>query len=255
MIVFSNAKINIGLSVLDKREDGFHNLESIFYPIPLYDIIEFSLAESSQFTNYGIQINRDNNLIIDALNLLKRNFEIPALSINLFKQIPLGAGLGGGSSNASFTLKALNELLKLGLTTSELKRFSLELGSDCPFFIDNSPSLIQGRGEIITAIDFNLQGEYLHLICPNIHLSTAEAFSHLILSSSERITAENWRLARNDFEHGTIETYPEIKALLADIKSKGAIFSSMSGTGSAVYGIFEERPTPLEGIANWVFEL
>ncbi|MEO9533348.1 MAG: 4-(cytidine 5'-diphospho)-2-C-methyl-D-erythritol kinase [Crocinitomicaceae bacterium] len=255
MIVFSNAKINVGLAVLDKREDGFHNLDSIFYPVPLCDIIEFNPAKKDSFTIYGIQISKTDNLIVKAVDLLRSHYSIPAVSIHLFKQIPLGAGLGGGSSNATHTLLALNKLFELNISNERLADFALFLGSDCPFFFKNTSSFVTGRGESIVETESFLKGKFIQLIYPEIHISTADAFNKLTKLSVSTTAETNWIHTTNDFQKGVVSEYPIISELLDDLKKKGAIYTSMSGTGSCVYGIFNEMPNKLNKFQSWIFKL
>ena len=260
MIAYSNAKINIGLFIKDKRPDGYHNLESIFYPIPLVDLIEILPAQQESFTNTGISIDGENNLILQAVNLLRRDFNIPTISIHIHKQIPLGSGLGGGSSNASFTLKLLNDLFNLKLSEQKLSEYALGLGSDCPFFIYNKPSLVKGRGEIIQPIDFSLKGKYIKLIYPDIHISTREAFEGFKDKSEKwaidlKSYSTDWmNILSNDFEVGICQKYLEINELKSELIEEGAVYTSLTGTGSSLYGIFDIEPKPLND-NQWVFIL
>ena len=221
MIVFPNAKINLGLFITEKRTDGFHNLESLFLPIPLCDILEVtpSTEETSLIcTGLSSDIPTEKNIVYKAWKLLQEAHGIGNVHIHLHKIIPSGAGMGGGSSDGSFMLKVLNELFDLNLNSTQLEDFAAQLGSDCPFFIKNTAAWVTGRGERVESIDFNLEGMYLMVVNPGIHVSTAQAFK------------------------GIFQIHPEI----ADIKSRfiqeGALFASMSGTGSTVFGLFEFEP-------------
>jgi 4-diphosphocytidyl-2-C-methyl-D-erythritol kinase len=252
MIVFPNAKINLGLFITEKRTDGFHNLESLFLPIPLCDILEVTVTTedtSLVCTGESSDIPTEKNIVFKAWQLLRDSHGIGNVHIHLHKIIPSGAGMGGGSSDGSFMLKALNELFQLNLSVAQLEDFAAQLGSDCPFFINNTESLVTGRGEGVEPIDFNLEGKYLVVVNPGIHISTAQAFQGIQplpsnFNWTEFVKHRDFEKVelRNDFEQSVFQLYPEI----AEIKSKflraGAIYSSMSGTGSTVYALFKEEP-------------
>lgn len=251
MLLFPNAKLNLGLSILNKREDGYHNLESVFLPIPITDSLEFIEANETSF-ECNIEIdNEKSNSVLMAYYLLKEKFDIPNLSIYLYKNIPIGAGIGGGSADGAFMLKGLNDYFNLGLSNQELKEYANKIGSDCPFFIDNKPSFVEGTGEIMNEINLDLSKYYFAIINPNTHVSTKDAFSKLKLADSERTPLlsvinnepiENWKNSIfNDFENSIFKKYPEIKKIKSDLYNKGAIYASMTGTGSTVYGIFENK--------------
>ena len=262
MIFKSNAKINIGLHVKNKRSDGYHNIESVFYPIPLLDSIEIIESKNLEFYSKKIKINELDNLIIDAFHLIRKHYKIPNLTITIDKNIPLGAGLGGGSSNAAFTLIALNQLFNLNLSKQELVDFALELGSDCPFFIHNTPSIVFGRGEILKSTSFNLKDKYIKLVNPKIHISTKKAFQELNTKnkapaiSESLLLNDNWHhYLKNDFEAGIVNEFPAIGKSLQALKNEGAYFASLSGTGSSIFGLFQKRPV-LKNIENeMVFKL
>jgi 4-diphosphocytidyl-2-C-methyl-D-erythritol kinase len=252
MIVFPNAKINLGLFITEKRTDGFHNLESLFLPIPLCDILEVTPStEETSLTCTGLSsdIPTEKNIVYKAWKLLQVAHGIGNVHIHLHKIIPSGAGMGGGSSDGSFMLKALNELFNLNLNSTQLEDFAAQLGSDCPFFIKNTAAWVTGRGERVDPIDFNLEGMYLMVVNPGIHVSTAQAFKGIQPSPSnfnwnEFIQNQDFQKGslRNDFEGSVFQIHPEI----ADIKSRfiqeGALFASMSGTGSTVFALFESEP-------------
>jgi len=254
MICFPNAKINIGLFITEKRADGFHNLESIFVPIALSDILEFVETIDNElytFVNTGLAIDgdTDNNLVIKAYKLLQATYKLPPLAIHLHKIIPFGAGLGGGSADAAFMLSALNEHFTLNLSKSELKNFAQKIGSDCSFFIENKSCLATGRGEILKPIDLQLSNYKIILVQPNVHVSTKEAYSKVIPEKRE-ISLENeiikpiseWKyLITNDFEKSIFEIYPEIQEIKNEFYKNGALYSSMSGSGSSVFGIFDNE--------------
>lgn len=251
MLVFPNAKINLGLFITEKRTDGFHNLESLFLPIPLSDILEVvSSTEETTLvcTGESNDIPTEKNIVYKAWKLLQEEYGIGNVKIHLHKIIPSGAGMGGGSSDGTFMLKALNELFQLNLSTPRLEELSAHLGSDCPFFVQNKAAFISGRGEVVTPVEFNLVGKYLVVVNPGIHISTAQAFQGIQPQSSNfdwKKLIENQDLSgelKNDFEPQVFKLFPEIEAIKETFLKEGAIYASMSGTGSTVYGIFEEKP-------------
>ena len=258
MIAFPNGKINIGLQVLEKRSDGFHNLQTIFYPLFIKEAVEIITNSTNSdviFTASGISIdgNIDDNLCVKAYQLLKQDFsKLPAVRIHLHKTIPMGAGLGGGSADAAFTLQLLNKKYELGLTNERLQTYALSLGSDCPFFIINKPSYATGRGELLEPISLDLSNYSLLLANPGIHINTGAAFS-LLQDNSAPIPVneaikqpiETWKEnILNDFETPVFSEYPEIKELKENLYTSGALYASMSGSGSSVYGIFEKNNCP-----------
>ena len=243
MILFANAKINLGLSVFDRRDDGYHNIVSTFLPVPIHDIIEILPAKEFNFHNTGIAINPTENLIIKAFNLLKERCNIPNVYMHLHKCIPLGAGLGGGSSDAAFTLKGLNDLFKLNISQQLLMDLALELGSDCPFFIFNSPANIRGRGEIIQSTR-GFEGNYCKVVFPDIHISTEDAFKNLIRHDNSHAFDLEFQ---NDFENWAFQQYPEIEKLKEKLYQEGAFVANMTGSGSAVFGIYKEKPQKTTG--------
>lgn len=267
MIIFPNCKINLGLRVLRKRADGFHDLETVFHPIPFNDIIEVTRSEQSPvtFTSSGIELDvaPEQNLCMKACALLRQSFDLPTLHLHLHKNIPSGAGLGGGSADAAFTLKLLNNKFNLGLSTEQLLDLALQLGSDCPFFIINKPCLATGRGELFEPLDLSQLKDYkLALITPGIHISTAWAFGRLKIGNDGPSLKEvisqpvgSWKHDLvNDFEEVIFEEYPAIRAIKDKLYEHGAIYASMSGSGSAVYGLFEkEVDVNVEGVR--VFDL
>ncbi|MES2776216.1 MAG: 4-(cytidine 5'-diphospho)-2-C-methyl-D-erythritol kinase [Bacteroidota bacterium] len=267
MLSFPNCKINLGLNILRKREDGFHDLETIFYPVyKLHDALEILAApgintpdgvdvSSIDFQLSGLVVDGDtaNNLCIKAYQLLKKDFpELPAVRLHLHKAIPMGAGLGGGSADGAFTLKLLNEKFHLQIEAPDLIDYALQLGSDCPFFIVNKSCFARGRGEIIKEIDLDLSGYSIVLINPGIHVSTGWAFGHIIPkqpeNSLEQLIAqpiERWRqLIENDFETAVANAHPIISTIKSTLYEKGALYASMSGSGSTVYGIFLSTQMP-----------
>jgi len=259
MIYFPNAKINLGLRVTSKREDGFHDLDTVFFPVPLHDVLEVitqstSSADTITFTHSGIPIPGDesSNLCIKAYYLLKKDYpDLPSILLHLHKHIPMGAGLGGGSSDGAFMLKLLNDKYRLGIGAEQLQKYALALGSDCPFFIINEPVQATGRGEIMQPIACTLSSKTLVLVCPGIHVSTADAFRKIKLSPNAPSSAsliekpiQAWKdNLINDFEEPVFNAFPEIANIKEKLYDAGALYASMTGTGSTVYGIFETSPS------------
>lgn len=256
MICFPNAKINIGLNITEKRTDGYHNLETVFYPIQLCDSLEIlknkDSEEAYQWSSSGIVVDGkpEDNLCIKALMALKADFEIPPVKMHLHKVIPFGAGIGGGSADAAFTLTTLNEMFNLNLSQQQLIKYASEIGADCAFFIINKPCYAEGIGEKLKPIDLDLAGYHFVLAKPNTHVSTAEAFSGIspknpdcnILDSINE-SPEQWQnKINNDFEPHILEAHPEIQAVKDELYKKGALYASMTGSGAAVFGIFKNEP-------------
>lgn len=255
MIVFPIAKINIGLRIVEKRPDGFHNIETIFYPIHLFDALEFVVSDHSSKRDIlnvtGIDTGEaGDNLVMKSIIGLRKHKSIPFLKIHLHKAIPVGAGLGGGSSDAACLLKCLNKHFELNINNTDLKSIALELGSDCPFFIDGVPSFATGRGEKLTSVNSALSGFYLVLVNPGISINTAEAYKNCkpekpsdSLPDLFKLPVISWRnQIANDFEEFVFRKQPFIGELKEDLYKSGSLFSLMSGSGSSVYGIFSEKP-------------
>jgi len=251
MIAFPNAKINLGLNIVGKRADGYHNIESCFYPIPWVDALEIIEAASFSFHSYGLEIpgDSDSNLCIRAYRLLQADFDIPPVEIHLLKNIPMGAGLGGGSADGAYTLKLLDQLFKLGLTDDQLETYALQLGSDCPFFIRNQPAIAKGRGEQLEQIDLDLSEFHLAIHNPGIHISTKEAFERIVPQKPEANISTliqqpviEWQdSVKNDFESSIFPKHPSIEQIKMEMLTKGASYASMTGSGSTVYGLFEKE--------------
>ncbi len=255
MIVFPNAKINIGLMVTSKREDGYHNLETVFHPVyQLCDILEVinNNENKDAFTATGLVIDgpTTDNLCLKALALMREYAAIPPLKIHLHKQIPFGAGLGGGSADASFMLKLLNQQYHLNLSAYELEGMAARLGADCPVFIENKPVLAKGIGNEFSHIEISLSKLWLHIVIPCIHVPTAHAYSNILPAQPkkplENLLAqpiEKWKASiKNDFEASVFERQPEIAALKNEMYANGALYAAMSGSGSAVFGLFSDSP-------------
>ena len=260
MIAFPNCKINLGLHILQKRADGFHDLETVFYPIPLRDGLEIiQNASPSQnqieFTSSGLAIDAEpeDNICVKAYHLLKKDFpQLPSVKMHLHKTIPSGAGLGGGSADGAFTLLLLNKKFNLDLNEDQLTQYALQLGSDCPFFIINKPSYATGRGENLQSIELDLSSYQIVVVNPDIHVNTSWAFSQITphkerKSLKEIITLSiaEWReYLKNDFEEVVFLHHPEIKNIKEQLYEQGAVYASMSGSGSTVYGLFDKNALP-----------
>jgi 4-diphosphocytidyl-2-C-methyl-D-erythritol kinase len=252
MIQFPNCKINLGLSILEKRNDGFHSLETVFYPAALNDILEITNSQQQEnvaFSNSGNPIPGDvsTNLCKKAYDLLKADFpQLPPVKIHLHKNIPIGAGLGGGSSDGAFALTILNELFQLKLTKEKLIEYAAQLGSDCPFFILNKACHATGRGEIMQPISINLDPYTMALIHPSIPISTAWAFQQITPFIKEKSIAEiiqqpikTWKEELiNDFENPVFKAHPQLAAIKNYLYDQGAIYASLSGSGSSLFGLF-----------------
>lgn len=259
MIVFPNAKINLGLNIVSKRSDGYHNIETVFYPIAWQDALEIVESDKYQFTSSGLKIegSAEDNLCTKAYNLLKLHHNIPSVHIHLHKSIPMGAGLGGGSSDAAFTLKALNILFNLSLSNEELQNYASQIGADCAFFIENKPVLAYEKGDKFKPLSINLSNYYIVIVYPEIHVSTAQAYagvkpnnSPIIVEAILNLDFDAWKdELKNDFEKSVFENHSSIESIKNKMYEKGAKYASMSGSGSAVYGIFENE-IPLNDFKN-----
>ncbi len=260
MITFPPCKINLGLQVLYKREDGYHALQTVFYPIPLNDVLELQEGNEhgvgATLTTHGLMVPGDqkNNLILKAYELLANDFSLAPVHFELIKNIPMGAGLGGGSSDGASALLLLNKYFGLNLPDEKLRDYALQLGSDCPFFIYQKPCLGEGRGEILSPIALDLKGYWLALVKPEIHVSTALAFKGLQLSENTRKVAlvqteiqkdkMKWKDALlNDFEDSVFNMHPILKDIKVSLYQSGAFYASMSGSGATVFGLFKEKPS------------
>ncbi len=257
MITFPNAKINLGLNIVEKRPDGYHNLETIFYPIALQDILEVTprkgdAAEKYTLTMYDAPFdgNIDDNLVIKAYNALAADYTLSPLDFFLYKKIPTGAGLGGGSADAAFALKMINDIAALSLGDEELEKYAARIGADCAFFVRNKPAFATGIGNILSPAEISLAGYALVLVKPEIHISTKDAYAQVtpmqpplsIKKIVKRPIAE-WRtMLVNDFEKSVFAKYPELQAIKEKLYEIGAEYASMSGSGSAFFGIFKEAP-------------
>lgn len=253
MISFPHCKVNLGLYITAKRTDGYHDLETVFFPVPIHDILEFVEAPEQGFHLTGLPVigQAADNLCVKAYHLVKQRFPtLPPVNIHLHKLIPMGAGLGGGSSDGAFMLRMLNTHFKLGLGQAELINMALQLGSDCPFFIRDQPAHARGRGELLSPLPLSLSSWWMVLVNPGIHISTATAFSGVTprpcpVPLAEKILepVDSWKdWLRNDFEATVCQTHPRIAELKQTLYNAGAVYASMSGSGSTVYGLFRKKP-------------
>ena len=266
MLTFPCAKINLGLNITSKREDGYHNLETIFYPVPITDALEVKLMHDDfpsdepcdlKITGNAVDCDEKNNLVVKAYTLLAQDFKLPRVHTHLVKRIPMQAGLGGGSADGAFMIRLLDERFRLNMGIAEMERYASRLGSDCAFFITTEPSFATGRGEVLEPVNIaehNLQGYYIAIVKPAIAVSTREAFKQIICRQPEhccrdivRQPIETWKtVLTNDFEEPAFKQHPE----LADIKQRlydlGAVYAQMSGSGSAFFGLFRTVPQQLK---------
>jgi len=253
MICYPNAKINLGLNIIKKRSDGFHNISSVIYPIQdLYDVLEIVESNSFSFTVSGTLFNNDiqsdKNICVKAYNLLKADFNLPCVKIHLHKRIKIGAGLGGGSSDGVFTLILLNDIFNLKLSKDDLKRYAIILGSDCPFFVENTPHIVSGVGELMKKIDINLKNYEFKFFFPDIFISTKEAYSNIEPKNPEvnlfdviSSPLQEWKeKLKNDFESYVFKKYPQLQKIKNEFYERGAVYSSMTGSGSVIYAIFKK---------------
>ncbi|WP_443939670.1 4-(cytidine 5'-diphospho)-2-C-methyl-D-erythritol kinase [Pedobacter sp. MW01-1-1] len=250
MLAFPNAKINLGLNITEKRSDGYHNLETVFYPVQLHDAVEIIDADKTSCSIFGIDIPGDaqDNLCVKAYQLIQKDFDIPPQQINLLKHIPVGAGLGGGSADCAFVLKLLNTKFKLGLSFEQLEAYARKLGADCAFFIQNKPVYAFNKGDEFENCATDLSAFYKVLVKPPIHVSTADAYAHITaqkpLQSIKEIIhlpVTTWKSkVVNDFESSVFLKYPQIHQIKDSLYNAGAVFSLMSGSGSSVFALFNE---------------
>lgn len=257
MIAFPNVKINLGLSITEKRPDGYHNLETVFYPVALEDALEINPCNgaATKFTlhQHGMEVagNPEDNLVVKAYLLLDREFDLPPVEIHLFKHIPSGAGLGGGSSDAAFMLKLLNDQFNLHLTDHQLEGYAATLGADCAFFIKNQPTFAEGIGNVFSPVELSLKDYQIMIIKPDVFVSTREAFSNIRPQRPEHSVKEvikrpvsEWRETLiNDFEASVFPLHPVIGEIKEELYRQGAVYASMSGSGSSVFGLFAPDAT------------
>lgn len=251
MLAFANAKINLGLNIIQKRADGYHSIETVFYPVKLNDVIEITDAQETICVVKGIEVPGDekDNLCLKAFKALKKDYNLPSQQIVLLKNIPVGAGLGGGSSDAAHLIKLVNDKFKLGLSVAQMQDYARPLGADCAFFIENKPVYAFGKGDEFSPIAIDLSNYYLVLVKPPVHVSTAEAYAGIMPVMPGRsvkdlihLPVKEWRMnLQNDFELPVFSKYPDIEQIKVKLYESGALFSLMSGSGSCVYGIFDHQ--------------
>jgi len=279
MVSFPNAKINLGLKIVRKRSDGFHDIETLMFPLALCDVLEImeSKTNSTTFKCTGLAVDAkpapstpmvlnentntgpDGNLVLRMYELLKKDFGLPPVFIHLHKAIPAGAGLGGGSSDCTHTLIMLDRLFSLGLSARQQVNYVSQLGSDCAFFLENKPAIASGRGEILQPFDVDLKGLYIYIVKPGIHINTGQAYSWIKPSGSayqlKEIVAAPllaWKSQLfNDFEIPVFKQYPKLKNIKEKLYDSGAVYAAMSGSGSAIYGIFEHEPETIPFPDDW----
>jgi 4-diphosphocytidyl-2-C-methyl-D-erythritol kinase len=252
MIIFPNAKINIGLNVIERRPDGYHNLETIFYPVKINDALEIIESNKLSFELSGLEIpgRVEDNLCIKGYHLLKKDFDLPPVKIHLHKHIPIGAGLGGGSADAAFFIRLINQKFILGLTDDQMEGYARQLGADCAFFVRNKPVFAFEKGDEFEPITLDLSGYNIVLVMPEVHVSTGEAYGgvksapvEISLMELIRLPVTEWRKCiKNDFETSVFKNHPVIRGVKAALYEAGAIYASMSGSGASVFGIFGETP-------------
>ncbi|WP_347158284.1 4-(cytidine 5'-diphospho)-2-C-methyl-D-erythritol kinase [Pontibacter chitinilyticus] len=256
MLDFPNAKLNLGLYVTAKRADGFHELLSCFYPVMWTDALEILPAHQQQFHTTGLPVpgNWQENLCVKAYELLRQDFNLPPVQMHLHKVLPMGAGLGGGSADAAFTLRSLNKLFDLQLPVEALEEYARQLGSDCAFFIQNRPVLATARGDVFTPVALDLSGYTCLIVYPGVHITTAEAYGSITpkapacnLKALLKEEVEVWRnTLENDFEKALFPKYPELPRIKEQLYNSGASYAAMTGSGSAIYGLFKgEVPAEL----------
>lgn len=263
MIVFPSCKINLGLHILRKRSDGYHEIETGMLEIPFRDILEIVPSDAFSLTSSGIEIPGNGNSCVDAYDLLKRDFALPPVHIHLHKQVPMGGGLGGGSSDSTATLKGLNELFQLGLSVEQLKNYAAQLGSDNAFFVEGGLQLAKGRGEELESLSISLPGWKICVVNLGIHVPTSTAYAQVTpnedrpsLSTILNQPVSTWKDALvNDFEPSVFARHPELQTLKTDLYRAGAIYAAMSGSGSTLFGLFEEKPPQISWSQQPVYEV
>ena len=266
MITFPCAKINLGLNIVSKRPDGYHNLETVFYPIPLTDALEIKYMDEKfpsespcdlKITGNDVDCNEEDNLVIKAYQLLAADFQLPRVHAHLVKRIPTQAGLGGGSSDAAYMIRLLDERFRLNIGIPEMERYAAKLGADCAFFITADPSYAEGIGDVLMPVDVpgaGLGGYYLAVVKPSVAVSTRDAYAAIVPKTPTkccrdivRQPIETWKDELvNDFEAPIFAMHPELAAIKLSLYDAGAVYAAMSGSGSALFGIFREQPTGLE---------
>lgn len=264
MIVFPSAKINIGINITGRRSDGYHNIETVFYPLPIYDALEALPGDELTFHSSGLEIpgRIEDNLCIKGYRLMSKDFDLPPVNIHLLKHIPIGAGLGGGSANAAFFIKLINNLFDVKLTIGQMLDYARQLGADCAFFIENKPVFAFEKGDRFEDVQLDLSSYHIALVMPPAHVSTAEAYRGVrstpvkqSLKDLIKLPVTEWRHhIKNDFEESVFKNHPVIRGVKAALYESGAIYASMSGSGASVFGIFNKKPDLSElEMTNQVF--
>lgn len=265
MLLLPCAKLNLGLNIVEKRPDGYHNLETVFVPIPLYDALEINQMDESfpsenacdiKITGNKIDCADKDNIVVKAYNLIASAYDIPRVHIHLYKHIPSQAGLGGGSSDAAYMLKALNECFNLNISKEKLQEYAASLGADCAFFIDSEPAFATGIGSCLSPIDMGTTLTDCHVIIikPSIAISTKSAYAHIHPHHPDKCCRdiinqpmETWKHElTNDFEEQAFKDYPELQNIKNNLYEHGAIYAQMSGSGSAMFGIFKDKPENID---------
>ncbi len=252
MIDFPNAKINLGLQIIEKRPDAYHNIASVFYPVAWSDALEIIPSSKFEFSVTGAEIPEDGheNLCVRAYNLLQKDFQLPPVHIHLHKALPIGAGLGGGSSDAAFVLKMLNRQFELGLDDAQMETYARQLGSDCAFFIQNRPRLALQKGDVFKEISLDLSAYWIVLVFPQIHISSKQAYAgvqpqkpSMALEEILQKNPQEWQgILVNDFEASLFPQFPLLAEIKQNLQKAGAFYAAMTGSGSAVFGIFTQNP-------------
>jgi 4-diphosphocytidyl-2-C-methyl-D-erythritol kinase len=252
MLIFPNAKINIGLNVINRRDDGYHNLETVFYPIKIKDALEVIEADELSFESSGLEIpgRVEDNLCVKGYHLLKKDFDLPPVKIHLHKNIPIGAGLGGGSADAAFFIRLMNQKFELELSDDRMIDYTRKLGADCAFFIKNKPVFAFDKGDEFEQVKLNLSAYEIVLVMPPVHVSTSEAYGGVkpaevkeSLMELVALPVKEWKShIKNDFEISIFKNHPEIRGVKAALYEAGAVYASMSGSGASVFGIFDKLP-------------
>ena len=252
MIIFPNAKINIGLNITERRHDGYHNLETVFYPVKINDALEIIESDKLSFESSGLAIpgRVEDNLCMKAWHLLKNDHDVPPVSIHLYKHIPIGAGLGGGSSDAAYFIRLVNESFDLGLSVEQMQDYARTLGADCAFFVESKPVFAYEKGDRFKPVALDLSGYKIVLVMPPAHVSTSEAYRGVrpvaVKTSLQKLVtlpvAEWKKHIKNDFEESIFKNHSVIRGVKAALYEAGALYASMSGSGASVFGIFQELP-------------
>jgi 4-diphosphocytidyl-2-C-methyl-D-erythritol kinase len=262
MILFPPAKINLGLRVLFKRSDNYHEIDTCMVPIPFYDVLELLPSDEFKFIQTGLTVDGDpeQNLCVKAFRLMEKHFQVPNVYMHLRKEIPMGAGLGGGSADAAYVLRGLRDLFVPALGNDKLEELAAQLGSDCPLFIEDSARMASGRGEVLSAVELDLKGYYLKIVNPGIHIGTAEAYSGIefpkepeSVRSVVSAPVQEWKdRLFNDFEVSAFKRHPELSEIKEKLYAEGAIYAAMSGSGSTMFGIYEQEPARTFSSSNFL---